>query len=140
VLEPPVLCVYDDERVLGVEVRVVVVVERAGVVVVTLERDEVPLLVPLVVLRVLEPLVPCVYDDERVLGVVVRVVVVVERAGVVVVTLERDEVPLFVPLVVLRVLEPLVLCVYDDERVLGVAVLRVEVAVVLRELPPVLCE
>jgi hypothetical protein len=89
---------------------------------------------------VLEPPVLCVYDDERVLGVEVRVVVVVERAGVVVVTLERDEVPLFVPLVVLRVLEPLVLCVYDDERVLGVAVLRVEVAVVLRELPPVLCE
>ena len=88
----------------------------------------------------LEPPVLCVYDDERVLGVEVRVVVVVERAGVVVVTLERDEVPLFVPLVVLRVLEPLVLCVYDDERVLGVAVLRVEVAVVLRELPPVLCE
>jgi hypothetical protein len=89
---------------------------------------------------VLEPPVLCVYDDERVLGVEVRVVVVVERAGVVVVTLERDEVPLLVPLVVLRVLEPLVLCVYDDERVLGVAVLRVEVAVVLRELPPVLCE
>ena len=88
----------------------------------------------------LEPPVLCVYDDERVLGVEVRVVVVVERAGVVVVTLERDEVPLLVPLVVLRVLEPLVLCVYDDERVLGVAVLRVEVAVVLRELPPVLCE